>query len=79
MRGGVLELVFLFVVENDAVFFDKTDYWRLPAGTFQEGNQAIEDPILSAQSYFGVFNLRFHLQQRVRAAVAMLAYLKLII
>ena len=46
MNRCILEFVFLFVIENKAVFLDIADNWCLPSGAFQECNKAIEDPIL---------------------------------
>ena len=44
---SVLELVFFLIIENYAVIFYETDDWCLPSWTLEEGDQAIEDPILS--------------------------------
>ena len=46
MNRCILEFVFLFVIENKAVFLDIADNWCLPSGALQECNKAIEDPIL---------------------------------
>ena len=46
MNGGILELIFLFVVKDEAVLFDVADNWRLPSWTLQEGYQTVEYPIL---------------------------------
>ena len=46
MNCCILEFVFLFVIENKAVFLDIADNWCLPSRALQESNKAIEDPIL---------------------------------
>ena len=56
--GGVLKLVFLFVVEDKTVFFDEADDRRLPARALQEGYQAIEDPVLTKANR--IFSLAVH-------------------
>ena len=50
MDRGILKLVFVFSVKNNAVIFDETDDGSLPSRTLKEGNQAIEDPILRERS-----------------------------
>ena len=50
MNGGVLEFVFLLVVEDEAVLFDVAHHGRLPAGTLQERDQAVENPVLKSIS-----------------------------
>ena len=54
MNCGVLKLVLLFVVEDEAMFLDVADNWCLPSGTLQECDKAIEDPILCAKNNFGI-------------------------
>ena len=46
VNGGVLELVLLFVVEDEAVLLDVAHHGRLPARALQERDQAVEDPVL---------------------------------
>ena len=49
VNGCIFELVLLFIVEDEAVLFDVADDRRLPPRTFQEGDEAVEDPILSTR------------------------------
>ena len=44
---SVLKLVFIFGIKNETVVFNEADDRCLPSWTLQEGDQAIEDPILS--------------------------------
>ena len=77
---SVLKLVFIFGIKNETVVFNEADDRCLPSWTLQEGDQAIEDPILcicSVISQIIVFFLHAHLQQQVGAAE--LTYLLLII
>ena len=50
VNGGVLEFVFLLVVEDEAVLFDVAHHGRLPAGALQERDQAVENPVLKSIS-----------------------------
>ena len=46
MNRRELELVFVIVVENEAVLLDEADHRGLPAGTLDEGDQRVENPVL---------------------------------
>ena len=48
VNRGVLQLVFLFIVEYEAVLLDVADYRRFPPRALQERNQAVEDPVLGS-------------------------------
>ena len=46
MDSRVLQLVFLFIIKNDAILLDVGYNRGLPARALQESYQAVEDPIL---------------------------------
>ena len=48
MDCGVLKLVLLFVVKDEAVLLDEADDGRLPSWTLQECDKAVENPVLKA-------------------------------
>ena len=50
MNLGVFELVFLFIVENEAVFVEEAHDRSLPARAAEEVYDYIEEPVLESES-----------------------------
>ena len=46
VNGCKIEFVFLFVVENEAMFFDKAYDRCLPARALDESDQTVKNPVL---------------------------------
>ena len=44
--SGVLELVLLFVIEDEAVLLDEAHDGRLPSWALQKSDETVENPIL---------------------------------
>jgi hypothetical protein len=46
MNHGILELIFFFVIEDDAILIQKLHNGSLPSGRAQEVYYYVEEPIL---------------------------------
>lgn len=60
MDCGVLKLVLLFVVKDEAVLLDEADDGRLPSWTLQECDKAVENPVMFAFDGLADLGLLFH-------------------
>lgn len=68
--GGVLELVLVFVVKDDAVLIEEAHDGRLPAGRTQEVDDDIEKPVLYTKSTSHVLKKRNHFRVGIKPLAA---------
>jgi len=51
VNGRKLEFVFLFIVEDEAVFLDEADHRGLPPRALNKGDETVKHPVLQGQWY----------------------------